>query len=281
MTAKAVTVKNGTATVGADDVEAIKDKGYYVATVASNPTWSSDNYTISNEGTPTNSYDVDQKNIGTKDAPEYTADANLWVAEGTVFTDVLPTDWFYDYVNKANTNGFVYGLSGTTMFAPNAAITRADVAVIVFRMANGTGVDDGTSNTEISYDTPFTDVNGHAYYAKAVQWAAKAGIVSGYGDGTFAPEQNISREEFACLLAKYAKSQGKFAASDGAALAALPDAGSVDGWAKESVAWAVEQGLMGSAGYVAPLTDITRAEAAKMCVVYQPEKISTDFMPNK
>ncbi len=252
-------------------VDSITDKGYYQVTLSASDQDVNKNFDLTGIDEISADKTVYSKRAG----------ANAWVADGTVFTDVKPGDWFYDYVNKANANGFVYGLSGTTMFAPNAAITRADVAVIVFRMANGTGVDDGTSNTEISYDTPFTDVNGHAYYAKAVQWAAKAGIVSGYGDGTFKPEQNISREEFACLLAKYAKSQGKFVTSDGSDLAALPDAGSVHDWAKENVAWAVEQGLMGSAGYVAPLANITRAEAAKMCVVYQPEKTSTDFTPTK
>ena len=254
------------------DAKEIKDKGYYEATVKIDASHMEKNYNIQGLMAVADVYDAD--------ATEG-VDSNIWVADGTKFTDVLPADWYYDYVNKANDNGYVFGIGGTTTFAPNASIIRGDVAVIMYRMAGGKTANEGLTTDDKGYVTPFTDVDPHAYYAQAIQWAAKSGIITGYGDGTFAPEQNITREEFACMLAKYAKSQGKFAASDGSALAALPDAGSVDGWAKESVAWAVEQGLMGSAGYVAPLTDITRAEAAKMCVVYQPEKTSTDFMPNK
>ena len=255
----------------ADDVKEVKDKGYYEVTIAKDGTFSDDNYDIKGFKAVTQAW----TKTGAPSA------ANLWVADGTKFTDVLPADWYYDYVNKANDNGYVYGIGGTTTFAPNASIIRGDVVVIMYRMAGGTTANEGQTTDDKGYTTTFTDVDPHAYYAQAIQWAAKAGIVSGYGDGTFAPEQNISREEFACMLAKYAKSQGKFVASDGSDLAALPDAGSVHDWAKENVAWAVEQGLMGSAGYVAPLANITRAEAAKMCVVYQPEKTSTDFDPAK
>ena len=250
----------------------IKDKGYYKVAIKVDASHVEKNYSITGLKAIADAYDAND---------DETLDANVWVADGTKFTDVLPADWYYDYVNKANDNGYVFGIGGTTTFAPNASIIRGDVAVIMYRMAGGKTANEGQTTDDKGYTTPFTDVDPHAYYAQAIQWAAKAGIVSGYGDGTFAPEQNISREEFACMLAKYAKSQGKFVASDGSDLAALPDAGSVHDWAKENVAWAVEQGLMGSAGYVAPLANITRAEAAKMCVVYQPEKTSTDFMPNK
>lgn len=253
------------------DVKEVNAKGYYQVTVKVDASHVDKNYSIQGLKAVGNVYNANKDD----DNP---ADSNVWVADGTKFTDVLPSDWFYDYVNKASDNGYVKGIGGTTVFAPNASIIRGDVAVILFRMANGTGIDDGTTDTDTAYNTPFSDVDGHAYYAKAIQWAAKAGIITGYGDtGEFKPEQNISREEFACMLAKYAKSQGKFVASDGSDLAALPDAGSVSSWAQENVAWAVEQGLIGSAGYVAPQNAITRAEAAKMCVVYQPEKSSTDF----
>ena len=250
----------------------IKDKGYYKVAIKVDASHVEKNYNITGLKAIADAYDAYGNNAN---------DANIWVADGTKFTDVLPADWYYDYVNKANDNGYVYGIGDTTTFAPNASIIRGDVAVIMYRMAGGTTANEGQTTDDKGYTTPFTDVDPHAYYAQAIQWAAKAGIISGYGDGTFKPEQNISREEFACMLAKYAKSQGKFVASDGSDLAALPDAGSVNDWAKENVAWAVEQGLMGSAGYVAPQANITRAEAAKMCVVYQPEKTSTDFQPTK
>lgn len=92
-------------------------------------------------------------------------------------------------------------------------------------------------------------------------------------DGQFRPTDDITREEFAAMLANYVKATGKFVASDGSALAGLSDASSVSAWAQESVAWAVENEVMGNGGFVAPQDDITRAEVAAMAVNYQPESL--------
>ena len=197
------------------------------------------------------------------------------VSDHKFFYDVQATDWFYTDVNKAANLGYMNGYDGTKIFGPNDTITRAQVAQVLYNMAGG----EGSNLPEGAYDETqgyksFDDVNGKMWYGKAIAWAKAAGVVNGYGDGTFHPESPVTREEFAQMLANYAKVAGTFEAADGSALAELPDASSVSDWAEEAVAWAVENGYMGKAGVVNPQSDIIRAEAATMAVRYQPEKLA-------
>ena len=93
--------------------------------------------------------------------------------------------------------------------------------------------------------------------------------MTGYGDGTFAPENNITREEFATMLARYAQKYGNYTAGSAADFAAYGDASVVDSWAAEYVAWAVKGGYMGkNTNVLTPLANMTRAEAAAMVVRY-------------
>ena len=196
------------------------------------------------------------------------------VSDHKFFYDVQATDWFYTSVNQATNLGYMNGYAGTKFFGPSDEISRGQVACVLFNMGgNKVKIDDFQYDNDGGYAS-FSDVDGSQYYAQAVAWAKAAGVVNGYDDGTFRPENSITREEFAAMLANYAKKVGDFEASDGSALAALPDADQVSGWAKEYVAWAVENGIMGNGGVVNPAAKITRAEAAAMAVNYQPEKLA-------
>ena len=202
------------------------------------------------------------------------ATTSVKVSDEKYFLDVTVNDWFYEPVNKAAELDYMNGYVGTKFFGPSDEISRGQVACVLFNMAGG-----NLGAADFEYDNnsgfaSFSDVDGSQYYAKAVAWAKAAGVVNGYADGTFRPESSITREEFAAMLANYAKKVGNFEASDGSALAALPDADQVSGWAKESVAWAVENGIMGNGGVANPAAKITRAEAAAMAVNYQPEKLA-------
>ena len=87
------------------------------------------------------------------------------------------------------------------------------------------------------YLTGFSDVNGHAYYGKVISWAKQAGIVNGYGDGTFRPDANVTREEFAAMLANFAKKYNSFTDVDAdKVLGEFSDGASVSDWAEEVVA---------------------------------------------
>ena len=186
------------------------------------------------------------------------------------YADVTYTDWYADVVVDAASKGFMHGYDKTALFGPNDSITRGQVACVLYNMATKAGKADETIyeySTTSGYRS-YSDVDGTQYYGKAVAWAKQAGVVNGYGDGTFKADQPVSREEFACMLANHAQKYGTFKASDGSALAKLPDAGKVSAWAKESVAWAVGQKVMGNGGAVNPAASITRAEAAAMVVNY-------------
>ena len=179
--------------------------------------------------------------------------------------------WYYNEVNKAAELDLMNGYADTNLFGPNDIITRAQVAQVLFNMAGGRADEDlpeGSYNELYGYAS-FSDVNGKMWYGKAIAWAKATGIVTGYGDGTFAPENNITREEFATMLARYAQKYGNYTAGSAADFAAYGDASAVDSWAVDYVAWAVKGGYMGkNTDVLTPLANMTRAEAAAMVVRY-------------
>ena len=193
-------------------------------------------------------------------------EANLKFAD-----NVDSSAWYYNEVNKAAELGLMNGYADTELFGPNDTITRAQVAQVLYNMAGGRAdmdLGEGAYNELHGYKS-FDDVNGKMWYGKAIAWAKAAGIVTGYGDGTFAPENNITREEFATMLARYAQKYGNYTAGSAADFAAYGDASAVDSWAAEYVAWAVKGGYMGkNTNVLTPLANMTRAEAAAMVVRY-------------
>lgn len=197
---------------------------------------------------------------------------DFWAADSTKFkfADVKPCDWFFNAV--ADADGIMNGYGNTKLFGANDPLKRGQVAVILYNMAGGESIDDLDGILEGSYNeligwTSFDDVNGKEYYGKAIAWAKQAGVVNGYADGTFRPESFISREEFAGMLANFAKKFNAFGSVDvDKVLGSYADASSVSDWAKDAVAWAVDNKIMGKGGSINPASNITRAEAAAMSV---------------
>ena len=194
------------------------------------------------------------------------------------FDDVDPAMWYAKSIWKAATQyggaGYINGYGNTNTFGPQTNITRADAVLVLYNMAgNKVGTDDFGYTEDKGYVTGFSDVDGHMYYAKGLAWAHKMGIANGFGDGTFGPEQPVTREQFATLLANYARMLGKYTPVENAdqVLGTLSDPNSVTGWAKDTVAWAVQNKVMGNAGYIAGQSNIIRAEVATMALNYQPE----------
>ena len=229
-------------------VDGLKDKGDYVVEV--NPTNNLKNYTF------------------TLTAIDVTVEKDM----STGFVDVADEEWYAEPVNRAKVLGYVNGLRGTEMFAPKSTITRADVTCILFNMAGGETEYEGRKDETGGYETGFSDVDAHEYYALAIQWAKQAGVVNGYGDGTFNPLKQITREEFASMLANFAKSLGDDVTVENAdkILGAFADADTVSDWAESNVAWAVENGIMGNGGFINGNGAISRAETASMAVNYMP-----------
>lgn len=200
-------------------------------------------------------------------------------APGSGFTDVLPGAWYYDNVCRATqTLGYMNGYGAK--FGPDDVLSRGQAACILYNMAGGTTSilkTALTGNESVGYFS-FTDVPPKAYYAKAVAWAKAAGIVNGIGGtGNFAPDQPVTREQFACMLWNYAKATSSPTVSGvnvSQALASKKDGGSVSGWARNGVAWAVANKVMGNGGVIDPASNVLRAQAATMAVNYQPEKFT-------
>jgi hypothetical protein len=113
----------------------------------------------------------------------------------------------------------------------------------------------------------FTDVPLGQWYTDAVAWASANGIVSGYGNGLFGPDDHITREQLAAILLNYAKyrkpdiADGKYATAS--YTAAYADADLVSDWARDAMKWANALGLVNgrTAATLAPKGTATRAEA--------------------
>ena len=241
---------NQSLALNGEEVSSVKKRGSYTMTLALSEA-------------------VDAKNMELT-APAYSFD----VDKAEKFSDVKEGAWYYEVVNKAADNGYINGYAGTTLFGPEAQIKRGDVACVLFNMAGAPDIDnDNFVDEDGNFLTGFSDVNGHAYYAQAIAWAKQAGVVNGYGDGTFKPESMVTREEFACMLANYAKLTGNYEAADSKVLDSFADKGSVSDWAVDSVAWAVEGEIMGNGGSLDGTGVITRAQVAAMAVNYQPAKL--------
>lgn len=175
------------------------------------------------------------------------------------FTDVDEGTWYYKYVQGAYEQGLMVGTSATT-FSPNTTLSRAMVAQILYNKEG---------KPQFSADAGFTDVPKNAWYYDAVQWAAKNRVAVGVGDNKFAPDADVTREQFATMLYNYAEKpeiSGK--------LTSFPDKDSVSSWAKSAMFWVVSQSIVSGSKQsdgtllLMPQSGATRAEAATMIYRY-------------
>ena len=170
------------------------------------------------------------------------------------FTDVAETDWFYDVVLQLAKDGIVNGMTETTL-------TRAEFATMLYRIA-------GTPAAEA--ESTYSDVKTGDWYYDAVVWATEAGVVNGMGDGTFAPNDNITRQEMATMLYRLAKAEKV----EEDKLASFPDAASVADWAKDAMNWAVSTEIVNGSthddkvNYLDPTATALRCQAAAVACRY-------------
>ena len=168
------------------------------------------------------------------------------------FTDVRESDWFYDDVVFAYENGLFSGTSDTT-FSPNTSMTRAMLVTVLYRLEGQPAVN-GRSG--------FSDVQYNGYYEDAVTWAADNGIVNGTSTTMFSPNANVTREQMAAILYRYAQYK-KYNTAASSSLNGFTDHASVSGYAAASLEWAVAEKLVnGSAGKLMPTGNATRAQVA-------------------
>lgn len=174
------------------------------------------------------------------------------------FTDVSASAWYYDAVRFVYERGMMAG-TGNNQFSPNFTTTRAMIVTILYRL----------ENQPAASSSSFTDVPAGQWYTNAVAWAVANGIVVGYGDGRFGPNNTITREQMATILYRYAQFKG-YDVSNTGNLSDYTDAGQVGIWAQTAMGWANAQGLItgDTATTLNPTGSATRAEVATILMRY-------------
>lgn len=178
------------------------------------------------------------------------------------FTDLPATShWSYPGIVYVVEHGLFNGLSATT-FAPEAAMTRAMLVTVLWRYVGSPQED----------TAPFSDVKADAWYAEAVAWANQNNIVNGVGYGCFDPDGNVTREQLATILYRFARWENRDIGGS-AELKGFYDAGCVSSWALDAVRWAVSVGIIGGSAengrlMLLPDGSATRAQVATMLMRY-------------
>ena len=185
------------------------------------------------------------------------------------YTDVHEGQFFYEPVKFVDGQGYMEGI-GDGLFAPNQTLNRAMVATVLYRMA-GTPEVTSTSN--------FSDVVPGSYYENAVAWAAAEGITLGYGDQTFRPLRDISRQEMTTMFYRYAKSAG-LDVSKAADLSSFTDGAKASPYAQDAMKWAVAVGLIQGMGdnTLQPLRLSTRGQFATVIYRFFNSQVEINLM---
>lgn len=204
------------------------------------------------------------------------------------FTDLIPWRWYHDALDEAISEKIFQGVS-QNRFAPEQTMTRGMFVTTLYRIANADSDLSALMNIEPENPDPpldpdhppedsnlsaeFPDVTPGAWYEEAVYWASEHGIVIGYPDGRFAPDEPLTREQLAAILFRFAACQGLDITAD-TSVASFPDASAVSAYAEEALCWAYGKGLIQGAsngGWVTlqPRGSATRAQAAAILMRYR------------
>jgi uncharacterized repeat protein (TIGR02543 family) len=172
------------------------------------------------------------------------------------FTDLAADAWYTDAVAYVYRHDLMAGY-GENLFGPDDDLSRAQLCQIIYNMEG----QPATSGSSV-----FTDVADSAWYADAVTWAASQGIVGGYGGGLFGPEDNITREQLASILYRYAQAKGyDVSVGEDTNILSYTDALEISEYAIPAMQWACGAGIIqGNGGYLDPQGNATRAEIATM-----------------
>ena len=186
------------------------------------------------------------------------ADKTVYAAwtRNRFFEDVTIADWFYDDVMFVCGRGVMQGVSDTR-FGPHLTATRAMMATILWRMEGSPAP---------TAEARFTDVRSGQWYSEAVAWTAQSGVYTGYADGSFRPNDSITREQLAAILYRYAKYKGvDVSVGEDTNILSYADAAEISDYAFPAMQWACGAGIMqGSNGNLLPRGRATRAQIAAM-----------------
>ena len=230
---------------------AVPDEGYVLREVTA-VTSAGKSLSLSKEKDGTYTFSMPAARV-TVSAVFVSEDQGEIAEEPLPFTDVASDAWYAQAVAYVYRQGLMSG-TAQDRFSPDLTTNRAMLVTILYRLAGSPAVDSGSA---------FTDVSGGDWFASGVAWASANGIVTGYGDGRFGPNDPITREQMAAILYRYAGFAGQSTAGR-ADLSGYTDAGQVSPYAAEAMGWAVDRGLITgvSAGTLAPGGSATRAQVA-------------------
>lgn len=164
--------------------------------------------------------------------------ADLWEAlspdNAATFPDVAASDWFFEAAKFASENKLIAG-NENGEFMPNEALTRAMAVTILGRFDENGG--------SYEYANDFADVTASDWFAAYVAWGVNAGVAFGMGAGLFAPNENVTREQLAAMICRYAEAKGILGEGE-ADLSVYADEEDVSDWAYEAMQRCVANGLI-------------------------------------
>lgn len=180
-----------------------------------------------------------------------------YTKNGNLFADVYPGQWFTEQIDRAVSMGLMNGV-GDYKIDPNGKVTRAMVVTMLYRY-NGATLEKDWSRTNT-----FKDVDDGQWYTDAVEWAYINQVVDGYPDNTFKPNQSISRQEMAKIMASFFAACCSELPAGEDCTAKFKDGTKISQWALPGMNAVVAAGLMKGdpSGNLNPLGTATRAEFA-------------------
>ncbi|MCD8065587.1 MAG: S-layer homology domain-containing protein, partial [Oscillospiraceae bacterium] len=170
------------------------------------------------------------------------------------YTDVDTTLWYHEYIDYVIENELMIGISSDT-FMPNIPTTRGMIVTILYRIEN---------EPEVGGSSEFTDVADGEWYTNAIIWAEQNGIVLGYGNGEYGPNDDLNREQIAAILYRYAAYKEYDTTSGGMAIREFDDYEDISEYALEAMAWCINDGIIQGVGEttLVPQGDASRAQVA-------------------
>ena len=195
------------------------------------------------------------------DAPETPVTPAEPAAPVLPFTDVTPASPYYDDIEFVYENDIMIGMSETE-FGENLPLTRGMIVTVLWRMEG---------RPDVGYAGTFTDVPAGMWYTDGVEWAASKGIVLGYGDGRYGPDDDVTREQLAAILYRYAKFKGRdVSIGEDTNILSYYDAFIWGDWAVPALQWACGSGVLEDApvGMLRPTEPATRGEIAHAIRVF-------------
>ena len=179
------------------------------------------------------------------------------------FTDLDPTMWYHRGVDFVLNNSMMIGI-GNSLFAPDMDVSRAMLVTVLWRR----------EGKPAGAPTTFADLEEGLYYVEAVEWAAANGVVTGHSDKVFAPNDSITREQFAAIMYRYAKNKGyDVSVGENTNILSYTDADQISEYAISAIQYAVGSGLMTgrTESTINPKANTTRAEMATILYRFYTE----------